>query len=132
MISTQIWTFFFYLTCFVITRGRDAETHPLHNTIWMIEYIVLRGGIKGKINDLGDQTNKRLVHKSYLHGPDWYLAIDYIVSYWSKLAIKNLVLSQFLSLFFKILISKWTALTGEWLMPWITISLQCEWMSVCM
>lgn len=44
--------------CFVIMGERDEERRLLHNTIGMIEYIVLRGGIKGKINDLGDQTKK--------------------------------------------------------------------------
>lgn len=52
-------SFFFYLMCFVIMGERDEESCPLHNTIWMIEYIVLREGIKGKINDLGLQTKKK-------------------------------------------------------------------------
>lgn len=59
---------------------------------------------------------KRLLHKSYLHGADWYLGVDFIVSRWSKPAIKNLVPVD-VALFLKILISKWTAPMGEWLMP---------------
>lgn len=56
--------------------GRDDESRPPRNTICMMEYTVLRGRIKGKINDLGVHTDKQkkkqwtAVHKNDLHGPD--------------------------------------------------------------
>lgn len=38
--------------------GRDDKSRPPRNTICMMEYTVLRGRIKGKINDLGVHTKK--------------------------------------------------------------------------
>lgn len=38
--------------------GRDDESRPPRNTICMMECTVLRGRIKGKINDLGVHTDK--------------------------------------------------------------------------
>lgn len=58
--------------------GRDDERRPPRNTICMMEYVVLRERIKGRINDLGVHTKEEeeekrhwtAVYKNYLHEPD--------------------------------------------------------------
>lgn len=97
----ELFFFFSFFKSHDITGRRDAGSHWPHNTIWMIETHCAqrRNWRQNKWPWWSHQKNIWFIKGLYMGLID-NPAIDCIVSPYSKLVIKNLVLSQFCSLFF--------------------------------